>query len=106
MLRSAECLDWLHVITGPFVTEQRELMSFRQVDELQEQVEKLKAELAAKEDNTGPSSMQAVELENSKHLELIAELKLQLGQVRLLSLPVDDAWGSCQGRSGRRILTK
>ncbi|KAG0556184.1 hypothetical protein KC19_11G032900 [Ceratodon purpureus] len=52
----------------------------RQVDELQGQVEKLKAELAAKGESTGLSSMIDLELENSKHLELIAELKLQLEQ--------------------------
>ena len=67
---------------GSWGTERRVLMSFRQVDELQEQVEKLKAELASGEDKTGSSSMKALESENSKHLELIAELKAQLEQVR------------------------
>ena len=66
------------------------LVLLRQVDELQGQVEKLKAELAAKGESTGLSSMIDLELENSKHLELIAELKLQLEQVQWFSLPLDD----------------
>jgi len=77
----------------------------RQVDELQELVEKLKVELAAKGDNTGPSSVEALELENLKHLELIAELKLQLEQVHFLWSILDCTPGNCQVGSGRRVLT-
>lgn len=83
---------------GCSVTERRVLMLLRQVDELQEQVEKLKAELAAKEDTTGSSSTTALELENSKHLELIAELKVRLEQVHWLSFLLDDRSDNWQAR--------
>lgn len=46
---------------------------------------KLTAELAAKGDSAGSSSMTDLELENSKHLEVIAELKLWLEQVQWFS---------------------
>uniref|UniRef100_A0A7I4DZD3 Kinesin motor domain-containing protein n=1 Tax=Physcomitrium patens TaxID=3218 RepID=A0A7I4DZD3_PHYPA len=52
----------------------------RQVDELQELVEKLKSELASKTDSAEVPNMKALELENLKHLELIADMKLQLEQ--------------------------
>lgn len=77
----------------------------RQVDELQEHVERLKAELAAKEDSSGSSSMTALELENLKHLELIADLKLQLEQVQLLSPLLHFSTANCKSRSGRGVLT-
>lgn len=82
------------------------LVLLRQVDELQGQVEKLKAELAAKGESTRLSNMIDLELENSKHLELIAELKLQLEQVQWFSLPLDDGSDNWQARFGRRMLTK
>lgn len=60
-------------------------MCSRQVDELQELVEKLKSELASKTDSAEVPNMKALELENLKHLELIADMKLQLEQVRIHS---------------------
>lgn len=70
------------------------------MDELQEQVEKLKAELSAKDESSEPPSMKALELENLKHLELIAELKLELEQVRLLPWVLDCTTANCETWSG------
>lgn len=106
MLRTPYWLDWFNIISGTSLPERRVWILCRQVDELQEQVEKLKAEVAAKDDDTGSSSMKALELQNSKHLELVADLKLQLEQVHFLSSFSDATLGNCKASRARRMLTQ
>jgi hypothetical protein len=56
----------------------------RQVDELQEEITKLKAELETKVDIPELPNLEATEVEQARQQELIADLKLQLEQVKLL----------------------
>lgn len=56
----------------------------RQVDELQEEITKLKAELEIKVDIPELPNLEATEVEQARQQELIADLKLQLEQVKHL----------------------
>lgn len=56
----------------------------RQVDELQEEITKLKAELETKVDIPELPNLEATEVEQARQQELIADLKLQLEQVKHL----------------------
>lgn len=54
---------------------------YRQVDELQEEITKLKAELELKADIPELPNLEATEVEQARQQELISDLKLQLEQV-------------------------